>query len=315
MNRPYPAFPPSQQGAPEPQWQASVVGDIPPGVSPHPYAMAPLGAGPLPTPPHMAGEMLPGPPLGLPVAVDAASAVPILLPPPAAVPVVGPAVPGPLPEMPMHDPFLDMFHGLGDRYYLATNPPVFEPGVMDGTEYPRRRRVSISNGQIGQILELLHANYTQPATPVEVPVEFKSGIKKEDDAEGLQVNNNGVPQHQLFYGNEMIFNPHGGPIRGTAAWKRARLLERNRVAASKCRQRKKTAQELLERNADILLEENSRLQTRVTRLQGIVDKYQKMFKDHMATCSLEQNSGLLDMLEELVKMEKELAMKSTRSPE
>ncbi|KAI5966314.1 uncharacterized protein KGF55_000623 [Candida pseudojiufengensis] len=56
------------------------------------------------------------------------------------------------------------------------------------------------------------------------------------------------PNHQLIYNNEVIYNPDNGPIAGTAAWKKERLLERNRIAASKCRQRKKNAQLQLQDN-------------------------------------------------------------------
>lgn len=56
------------------------------------------------------------------------------------------------------------------------------------------------------------------------------------------------PNHQLIYNNEVIYNPNNGPIPGTAAWKKERLLERNRIAASKCRQRKKQAQIQLQNN-------------------------------------------------------------------
>ncbi|KAI5955732.1 hypothetical protein KGF54_001234 [Candida jiufengensis] len=58
------------------------------------------------------------------------------------------------------------------------------------------------------------------------------------------------PNHQLIYNNEVIYNPNNGPITGTAAWKKERLLERNRIAASKCRQRKKTAQLQLQDNVN-----------------------------------------------------------------
>jgi hypothetical protein len=106
-----------------------------------------------------------------------------------------------------------------------------------------------------------------------------------------------VPDQKLIYNNEVIFNPDAGPIPGTAAWKKARLLERNRIAASKCRQRKKAAQirlkedvlnyerdiEKLEEKNDTLMElydfvkvkfhsgEDDELQKLLIRVQKIVD--------------------------------------------
>ncbi|KAH3667841.1 hypothetical protein WICMUC_005241 [Wickerhamomyces mucosus] len=53
------------------------------------------------------------------------------------------------------------------------------------------------------------------------------------------------PQHQqskIIFNQDIVYNSESSPIPGTAAWKKARLLERNRIAASKCRQRKKAAQ-------------------------------------------------------------------------
>ncbi|GME78157.1 unnamed protein product [Ambrosiozyma monospora] len=66
----------------------------------------------------------------------------------------------------------------------------------------------------------------------------------------------GVPKHPLLYNNEVIFNPNGGPIPGTSAWKRQKILERNRIAASKCRQKKKVLQEKLQHDVGKLSKEN-----------------------------------------------------------
>ncbi|KAH3669080.1 hypothetical protein OGAPHI_001676 [Ogataea philodendri] len=119
-----------------------------------------------------------------------------------------------------------------------------------------RRRVSISNGQIGQISMMFH----------------KSDVKKESsvDEPDIQVNENGVPQQPLLYNNEVIFNPNAGPIHGTTAWKKQRILERNRIAASKCRQKKKVRQEKLQHDIDLLTSKNTALQKLNKHLESLL---------------------------------------------
>ncbi|ODV76816.1 uncharacterized protein CANTADRAFT_32986, partial [Suhomyces tanzawaensis NRRL Y-17324] len=161
---------------------------------------------------------------------------------------------------PFHNPF-DI------SSYPITNPPLLDSTMMipyyssDGV--PRRRRISISNGQIGQIInhEALFESelmgFDDPAYPYHpsqgqphstgTPVNERDSAREADssitDAAGVP-----PPNHQLIYNNEVIYNPNNGPIPGTAAWKKERLLERNRIAASKCRQRKKQAQLQLQNN-------------------------------------------------------------------
>ncbi|CCH40664.1 ATF/CREB activator 2 [Wickerhamomyces ciferrii] len=218
-------------------------------------------------------------------------------------------------------------YGIDVSHFPLTNPPIFESSMMMNNHGQPRRRISISNGQIGQITthsindedlydsqppplpkqtsqddsglnhqqQLLynqlnldssagdsqvaphllggappqqtpqhqqippqqqqhqqhhhpqhqqqqqihqvpqHPNSVPPPLPQQQPTP---NIKQELP---YQSGGSGIPNHKLVYNNEVIFNPDAGPIPGTAAWKKARLLERNRIAASKCRQRKKAA--------------------------------------------------------------------------
>jgi hypothetical protein len=96
----------------------------------------------------------------------------------------------------------------------------------------------------------------------------------------IAINSNGVPTQKLMYNNEVIFNPEAGPIPGTAAWKKARLLERNRIAASKCRQRKKAAQNQLKENVekyakelDDLSAENEQLRAQLAEVRSYAEKH------------------------------------------
>lgn len=239
-----------------------------------------------------------------------------------------------------HDPF-DI------NSYPITNPPIFDTTMMlpysTNEGIPRRRRISISNGQIGQIIN--HEFYLENESPLDDelnatrpvnqaaskddivlndvhthqrkdPVRTESagqlphqpsqlqqkglvsqpqlkvdlGILPEQQ-QGSVIKNQvkpetpniqpgdsipaaGVPppNHQLIYNNEVIYNPNNGPIPGTAAWKKERLLERNRLAASKCRQRKKHAQQQLQNNV-------SQYQKDVDSLKDKLDKYETVFKN------------------------------------
>lgn len=86
------------------------------------------------------------------------------------------------------------------------------------------------------------------------------------------------PNHQLIYNNEVIYSADRGPIPGTAAWKKERLLERNRVAASKCRQRKKQAQQELQNNI-------SKYENELRQQKARIKKYEKLFAIYNKTLS------------------------------
>ena len=193
------------------------------------------------------------------------------------------------------------------------------------------RRLSISNGQIGQISMMVHSlynhghnhghgnnNYESAATTatnsnsvmsgspgdmngvamisrtgqptiqldngttdvtengdvsVNVPIHVSNqGSLNVGVDSQIEVDNNGVPRRPLIYNNEVIFNPNG-PIPGTNAWKRAKILERNRIAASKCRAKKKNMQKKLEEDVAVLQEENDKLKIMMKDLRGRIVRY------------------------------------------
>lgn len=88
----------------------------------------------------------------------------------------------------------------------------------------------------------------------------------------IEVDKNGIPTRELIYENQVIFNPNG-PIPGTNAWKRAKILERNRIAASKCRAKKKNLQKKLEEDVSRLNEEKASLLKMLEILKGRVLRY------------------------------------------
>ncbi|GMF62243.1 unnamed protein product [[Candida] boidinii] len=92
----------------------------------------------------------------------------------------------------------------------------------------------------------------------------------------IKVDQDGVPEHQLIYNNEIIFNPNAGPIPGTSAWKKQKILERNRIAASKCRQKKKVLQERLQTDIENLTSENNLLKAKNQLLESKLDDIQNL---------------------------------------
>ncbi|EGW34620.1 uncharacterized protein SPAPADRAFT_130700 [Spathaspora passalidarum NRRL Y-27907] len=187
--------------------------------------------------------------------------------------------------------FLSFLHNPFDiNSYPITNPPIFDstmllPITPDGI--PRRRRISISNGQIGQIVN--HEAYFE-AIAVAPPQQSMQNqmqvipppaqVPAQQEQSKTQFAGVPPPNHQLIYNNEVIFNPNNGPIPGTAAWKKERLLERNRIAASKCRQRKKQAQMELQNNIDKLEAELKDRDLKIQKLQATLKIYNKVLLSH-----------------------------------
>lgn len=177
---------------------------------------------------------------------------------------------------------------------LFSNQYAFDADVrFDDQQLPLpTRRLSISNGQIGQISRMVHSQMypsstsnssgTPNSNDSTAVSNHSSGSARQpqkaqqkallDEEESIEVDTNGVPTRELLYNNEVIFNPNG-PIPGTNAWKRAKILERNRIAASKCRAKKKNLQKKLQQDVDKLSEENSRLRDMMTEMKKRVERY------------------------------------------
>ncbi|QHS72828.1 Aca1p [Saccharomyces paradoxus] len=101
---------------------------------------------------------------------------------------------------------------------------------------------------------------------------------------------------------------------GAKAWKRARLLERNRIAASKCRQRKKMSQLQLQKEFDQISKENTMMKKKIENYEKLVQKMKKISRLHLQECTVNngnnshQKSGnkdrdinvFLKMIEEMI---------------
>lgn len=113
------------------------------------------------------------------------------------------------------------------------------------------------------------------------------------------------PNHSLIYNNEVIYNPHDGPIPGTAAWKKERLLERNRVAASKCRQRKKHAQQQLQNNVTRYQKDLQEAHAKVAVYENLILQYNSALERHFSgdPDALDTLRGLVTKLAKGVKKE------------
>ncbi|RLV91267.1 ATF/CREB activator 2 [Spathaspora sp. JA1] len=302
------------------------------------------------------------------------------------------------PTMSKNPDFLSFMHNPFDiNSYPITNPPIFDstmliPLASDGV--PRRRRISISNGQIGQIinheayfdgdddmngnldddLHFISGNrfnefeFTRPhssttlgdigqgllipsplaqtqdptveipavagATPglittvpvpvpqpkqqQAIPVVVSPPAGPDVAQQQVQPPPPSIPQqkitknkaqyagvpppnHQLIYNNEVIYNPNNGPIPGTAAWKKERLLERNRIAASKCRQRKKQAQMELQVSIDKLEAKLKARDLKIEKLQATLKLYNKALLNHF-----ESGDGDLFELKEIIEQTESL---------
>lgn len=181
-----------------------------------------------------------------------------------------------------------------------SNPYAFDFDVkFDDQQLPLpSRRLSISNGQIGQISMMVHSQLHPQSTTSDSSTNNDVLLQQQQTTttstviggvDSIEVDNNGVPTRQLIYNNEVIFNPNG-PIPGTNAWKRAKILERNRIAASKCRAKKKNLQKKLQQDVDDLNEENSRLRDMLNEMKNRADRYCQL--NNLTLADIFSNDGM-----------------------
>lgn len=70
------------------------------------------------------------------------------------------------------------------------------------------------------------------------------------------------------------------------------MLERNRVAAYKCRQRKKVAQVQLQKDFDVLAEENRVVKKKLDYYEKLVTKFKTFFEGHLGRCASNERESL-----------------------
>lgn len=283
-------------------------------------------------------------------------------------------------------PFFQPF-GVDVSHLPMTNPPIFQSSLTRYDEPGRRRRISISNGQISQLgadLETVENLYnTQPPPlpqrfenqqvkqhyyeqPAGVNIDASKGglihlpagenapqaqaapvlktpswnsqptVKEEkamnnplpDDlgtrneefatAPSAPLSANGYMSRTSssscsnsasFYGQPSNYNSKNhrsqDPVPGTNAWKRARLLERNRIAASKCRQRKKVAQLQLQKDYDLLVKENKVMKKKLDYYEKLVSKFKKFSESHFKKCA-GGDSQSFDIIEEMLMIDSDV---------
>ncbi|CCD22429.1 Cst6p NDAI_0A02710 [Naumovozyma dairenensis CBS 421] len=118
----------------------------------------------------------------------------------------------------------------------------------------------------------------------------------------MDINMTNMPNNNNNNNGNMKIYMHGNdndPIPGTTAWKKARLLERNRIAASKCRQRKKIAQLQLQKDFDKLTKENSIMKRKLNYYEKLVSKFKKFSEAHLLKCG-DSNKESLKIIEEML---------------
>lgn len=148
-----------------------------------------------------------------------------------------------------------------------------------------------------------HPTFQQLSSAVPSTQQQQLAMQQQQQLQLLQ------PQQQIISTgtNPMLFKPVSIPppvssmsitkqlIPGTEAWKKARLLERNRRAATKCRQKKKIAQQQMQKESEAIAKENERLKKKVESLEATVCKLKDVLKDHASKCSnLADSIELLD---------------------
>ena len=105
-------------------------------------------------------------------------------------------------------------------------------------------------------------------------------------------------------GKSTISNDVNSP--GTEAWKRARLLERNRIAASKCRQRKKIAQLQLQKDFDNLSKENIVIKKKLKYYEKLITKFRKFTESHFQNYHKSDGLSDLKMIEDMLMIDQDI---------
>lgn len=265
-------------------------------------------------------------------------------------------------------PFFQPF-GVDVSHLPMTNPPIFQSSLTRYDEPVRRRRISISNGQISQLgedLETVENLYNTQPPPLPPRFDQQHAAKPffesssvsgensknvlihiQDNGEGTQGHSNVLPTIPPWQSNNPVkeeepkslasllqdnqgplstngnpdplptaelsrntstsssssqFQGYQGqygsnrmePMPGTNAWKRARLLERNRIAASKCRQRKKVAQLQLQQEFDVMSKENRMMRKKLDYYEKLVLKFKRFSEAHMKKCTDMQSFSIIE---------------------
>lgn len=200
------------------------------------------------------------------------------------------------------------FTGVDVTHLPMTNPPIFQSSIAHYDEPIRRRRISISNGQIGQLGEDVESveNLYESQVPPMPPTGYHPPSTQQAPQLSADLDNHEFPSvKQQKTSQPAGQNPasaipmtrsssssNGGPEPGTPGWKRARMLERNRVAAYKCRQRKKVAQVQLQRDFDVLVDENRVMKKKLDYYEKLVTKFKTFFEGHLGRCASNEKESL-----------------------
>ncbi|AMD20643.1 HDL101Cp [Eremothecium sinecaudum] len=166
-----------------------------------------------------------------------------------------------------------------------------------------------------------HARPHPVASPSSHHSEFSEGSQDYQQTETPDSTLANIPQQQHIqpFVHDMVpATPQDGMMRdalrpsniryeqnskvpGTAAWKRARLLERNRIAASKCRQRKKIVQQQMQNEVDNLTKENRVIKRKLEYYEKLVNKFKVFIELHMESCGGSKDN--FKVVEELLKID------------
>lgn len=177
---------------------------------------------------------------------------------------------------------------------------------FNNTRPALRRRISISNGQISQLnddLETVDNLYNTQPPPM--PNQH-AHTNNNDDSSGfldtsqqfqdiiptqININNNKNNNNDNNNNNDFSKNENKSIKDLNFDWKRNKLLERNRIAASKSRRRKKVQELELKNKFNELILENSSLKQRIIKYEKILSKYKSITNLHFDQDNINNNSS------------------------
>lgn len=153
-----------------------------------------------------------------------------------------------------------------DQLYCS-QPPIY-PRLLLNNNLPLNNMVRNNTNEVlnqpSEQTELDSAKQIAQNASEDGPV-----VKNESDVSDLS-KSSGKQSTGKKTGAKRILPPSNTLIPGTPEYKKARLLERNRIAAMKCRQRKKLERDLMERDYDKLIAENKELKKKIQALETLL---------------------------------------------
>ncbi|KTB04980.1 ATF/CREB activator 2 [Nakaseomyces glabratus] len=214
----------------------------------------------------------------------------------------------------------DSISSSNEQMMAHSQPPETNLSVSFNADNLRSNTTDVVGGDthkaIGQVIK---SPPSLSASPLSSVMKNDSGTQRHSTDSftrgvnpGTQMQNGNINQKQGQYEQQQVRQNYNQntysndePLPGTTAWKKARLLERNRIAASKCRQRKKVAQMQLQKEYDELHKENSIIKRKLQYYEKLVSKFKKFSEAHISKCDKHDKESLR-MIEEMLMIDSDI---------